>query len=144
MTFTLHTNERINIDTSNGTPALTLNDGGIATYTGGSGSNALTFTTSVTAGQNAPDLAVSAVNLNGATAIDANGHAADLTSAIGNPDGILQIDTTAPLPTSVTANPASGIETVGAAIALTLAFNEAVTVSGGTPASSSVAPPLTP
>ena len=26
-----------------GTPTLTLNDGGTATYTGGSGSNALTF-----------------------------------------------------------------------------------------------------
>jgi hypothetical protein len=134
VTFTLHTNEPVNVDISNGTPALTLNDEGIATYTGGSGTDALTFTTTVTAGQNTPDLAVTGVNLNGATAVDANGHAADLTSAIGNPDGILQIDTTAPLPTGVTANPASGIETAGAAIALTLAFNEAVTVSGGTPA----------
>ena len=35
-----------------GTPTLTLNDGGTATYTGGSGTNALTFSYTVGAGQN--------------------------------------------------------------------------------------------
>ena len=35
-----------------GTPTLTLNDGGIATYTSGSGSNTLTFSYTVAAGQN--------------------------------------------------------------------------------------------
>ena len=50
-----------------GTPTLTLNDGGTATYTGGSGTNALTFSYTVGAGQNTADLAVTAVNLNGAT-----------------------------------------------------------------------------
>ena len=39
------------------TPTLTLNDGGTATYTGGSGTNTLTFSYTVGAGQNttAPD-----------------------------------------------------------------------------------------
>ena len=36
-----------------GTPTLTLNDGGTATYASGSGTNALTFNTTVAAGQNA-------------------------------------------------------------------------------------------
>ncbi len=48
-----------------GTPTLTLNDGGTATYTGGSGTNALTFSYTVAAGQNTADLAATAVNLNG-------------------------------------------------------------------------------
>ena len=38
--------------TVTGTPTLTLNDGGTATYTGGSGTNALTFSYTVAAGQN--------------------------------------------------------------------------------------------
>ena len=33
-------------------PTLTLNDGGTATYTGGSGTSALTFSYTVAAGQN--------------------------------------------------------------------------------------------
>ena len=35
-----------------GTPTLTLNDGATATYTGGSGTSALTFSYTVAAGQN--------------------------------------------------------------------------------------------
>ena len=50
-----------------GTPTLTLNDGGTATYTGGSGSNTLSFSYTVAAGQNTAALAVTAVNLNNAT-----------------------------------------------------------------------------
>ena len=63
--------------TVTGTPTLTLNDGGTATYTGGSGTNALTFSYTVGArcralrrcdhrGQPA----------NGATITDASGNAA--------------------------------------------------------------------
>ena len=49
VTLTLNTNEAVDIDTTNGTPTLTLNDGGIATYTGGSGSSALAFSYTVAA-----------------------------------------------------------------------------------------------
>ena len=55
------------VNTTGGSPTLTLNDGGTATYVSGSGSNALMFSYTVLAGQNTPDLTVSAVNLNGAT-----------------------------------------------------------------------------
>ena len=79
-----------------GTPTLTLNDGGTATYTGGSGTNALTFSYTVGAGQNTADLAVTAVNLGTATVKDGAGNAANLTGAVTNPTGILQIDTLAP------------------------------------------------
>ena len=50
-----------------GTPTLTLNDGGTATYISGSGTSALTFSYTVAAGQNTAALAATAVNLNGAT-----------------------------------------------------------------------------
>ena len=66
-------------DGAGGTPTLTLNDGGTATYTGGSGTNALTFSYTVGAGQNTADLAATAVNLNAATITDGAGNAANLS-----------------------------------------------------------------
>jgi hypothetical protein len=96
VTFTFNMNETINVDTTDGTPTLSLNDGGVATYSGGSGTQALTFTYTVANGDNTPNLTITAVNLNGATAQDVNGHNADFTAAIGNPPGTLQIDTTPP------------------------------------------------
>ena len=81
-----------------GTPTLTLNDGGTATYTGGSGSSALTFSYTVAAGQNTADLAATAVNLNAATVTDAAGNTANLAGALTNPAGTLQIDTTLATP----------------------------------------------
>ena len=74
---------------------MTLNDGGTATYTGGSGTSALTFSYTVAAGQNTPDLMVTAVNLNGATISDGAGNAANL-SLTGIAQGSPQIDTTTP------------------------------------------------
>ena len=47
MTLTLNMSEAVTVNTSGGTPTLTLNDGGTATYTGGSGTNALTFSYTV-------------------------------------------------------------------------------------------------
>ncbi|MET4391694.1 uncharacterized protein YaiE (UPF0345 family), partial [Bradyrhizobium sp. F1.4.3] len=61
----------------------------------GSGSNALTFSYTVAAGQNTSDLTVTAVNLNSATVKDGAGNAANLTGAVTNPSGTLQIDTAA-------------------------------------------------
>ena len=55
------------VTVAGGTPTLTLNDGGTATYTGGSGTSALTFSYTVGAGQNTASLAATTVNLNGAT-----------------------------------------------------------------------------
>ena len=61
VTLTLNLSEAVTV--AGGTPTLTLNDGGTATYIGGSGTNALTFSYTVAAGQNTADLAVTAVNL---------------------------------------------------------------------------------
>ena len=93
VTLTMNLSEAVTV--AGGTPTLTLNDGGTASYTGGSGSNALTFSYTVAAGQNTSDLTVTALNLNAATVKDVAGNTANLTGAVTNPAGILQIDTTA-------------------------------------------------
>jgi hypothetical protein len=79
-----------------GAPKLLLNDGGAANYVSGSGTAALVFKYTVAAGENTADLTVTAAGLNGGTVRDGNGTNADLSAAVANPAGILQIDTTAP------------------------------------------------
>ena len=102
VTLTLNLSEAVTV--AGGTPTLTLNDGGTATYSGGSGSSALTFSYTVAAGQNTPDLAVTAVNLNAATVTDGAGNAANLSGAVAAPAGTLQIDTATPTVSSLVAS----------------------------------------
>jgi len=99
VTLTVNFSAAVTVNTTGGTPTLTLSDGGTATYTGGSGSTALTFSYTVAAGQNTSDLVVSSFNLNSATVTDAAGNVANLSGATTyNPAGTLQIDTIAPVP----------------------------------------------
>ena len=115
-----------------GTPTLTLNDGGTATYTGGSGTNALTFSYTVGAGQNTAALAATAVNLNSATITDGAGNAANL-SLTGLTQSGPQIDTMTPTITSLAESPASGDLNAGKTVTLTMNLSEAVTVGGRHP-----------
>ena len=131
VTLTLNLTEAVTV--AGGTPTLTLNDGGTATYSGGSGTSALTFSYAIGAGQNTPDLTVTAVNLNAATVTDGAGNAANLTGAVTNPAGTLQIDTTTPTISSLVESPSSGDLDAGKTVTLTLNLTEAVTVAGGTP-----------
>ena len=126
----LNLNEAVTV--AGGTPTLTLNDGGTATYSGGSGTNALTFSYTVGAGQNTAALAATAVNLNSATITDGAGNAANL-SLSGLTQSGPQIDTTTPTISSLAESPASGDLNAGKTVTLTLNLNEAVTVAGGTP-----------
>ena len=128
MTLTVNMSEAVTV--AGGTPTLTLNDGGTATYTGGSGTSALTFSYTVAAGQNTSDLAVTAFNSNSATIKNGAGTAASLTGAVTNPAGTLQIDTTTPTVTQVVASPGSGTENPGDVITLTVDLSKAVTVTG--------------
>jgi hypothetical protein len=98
-----------------------LNDGEVATYSGGSGSQALTFTYTVANGDNTSALAISGVNLNGGTVQDVNGHNADLSGAVGPLQGNLQIDTTPPSLTGATLSGSSWV----------LSFNEPVAANPG-------------
>jgi Ca2+-binding RTX toxin-like protein len=91
VTFTVAMSEAVTVT---GTPTLSLSSGGTATFAGGSGTAALTFTHTVAAGQSSPDLAVSAFNLAGGTVRDAAGNAANLSAATNyNPAGTLKVDT---------------------------------------------------
>ena len=136
VTLTVNLSEAVSV--AGGTPTLTLNDGGTATYSAGSGTNALTFNYTVAAGQNTPDLSVTAVNLNGATVKNGAGTAANLAGALTNPAGTLQIDATAPTVSSVVASGVgikngAGTLGAGAVVTLTVDLSKAVTVAGGTP-----------
>ena len=73
-----------------GTPSLTLNDGGTATYITGSGTNVLTFGYTVGANDTTVSaLAIARVNLpNGATVTNAAGTEADLTGALTTFSGL--------------------------------------------------------
>ena len=110
VTLTLTMNEVVIV--SGGTPTLTLNDGGTATYTGGSGSNALTFKYTVAAGQNTPDLTVTAFNVKGASVVDGAGNIADFANGVTNPTGTLEIDTTPPPPPVIASDTVNQNETV--------------------------------
>ena len=94
------------IVTVTGSPTLSLDDGATATYIGGSGSNALTFSYTVASGENTSDLAVTAFNLPaGATVRDAATNDAVLSGAATNPTGILIVDTVAPAAATLGAAP---------------------------------------
>ncbi|OPY96809.1 hypothetical protein A5906_00335 [Bradyrhizobium sacchari] len=131
--LTLNLSEAVNVDLTGGTPTLQLNDGGVATYVGGGGSSALTFSYLVAAGENTSDLAVNQLLLNAGTIRDFAGNDLTLPGGAINPPGILRIDTHAPDIVAVSASPASGAVGAGQSVAITVAFAEAVTLSGGTP-----------
>lgn len=121
---------------SGGTPTLSLNDGGMAAYDAAATAalgdpTKLAFIYTVGASDTPVDtLAVLGRNLNGATITDLAGNAPDYSGLSVSLPG-LSVRPTAV--TAVLASPASGTESIGQTITLTLVFNEGVTVSGGTP-----------
>jgi hypothetical protein len=77
ITLTLALSEAVNVF---GTPTLTLNDGGTAIFAGGSGSNSLTFSYTVSpTDTSVSSLTVTGVNLNGGAIQDASGNGANLS-----------------------------------------------------------------
>ncbi len=96
------------VTVAGGKPTLTLNDGGTATYASGSGTTALTFSYTVAAGQNTPDLMVTAVSLpSGVTIKDSSGNAANVSLTSLSQSGP-QIDTTAPAAPAISNDTVSG------------------------------------
>ena len=137
VTLTVSLSDAVTV--AGGVPTLSLNNGGTASYTGGSGSNALTFSYTVGAGEDTGDLSVTSFNLNGSTVSDAATNDAVVAGAVTNPSGILQIDTIAPTVSSVVAS-GGGIDgsgngdlNAGHVVTLTVSLSDAVTVAGGVP-----------
>jgi hypothetical protein len=127
VTITVTLSEAVTV--TGGTPTLSLNDGGVATYVKGSG-NTLTFTYTVGSGNTSVSaLAVTGLNLNSATIADAAGNAASLSNVSATFTG-LQINTAIPVITAVSASPATGDLDAGKTVTITLDFDKAVTVKG--------------
>ncbi|MCT7991379.1 Ig-like domain-containing protein [Laspinema olomoucense] len=112
-----------------GNPELSLNSGGTATYTSGSGTNTLTFNYIVAAGQNVVDLDATAFVLAGGTIKDTLGNdaaltlpAAGATSSLGGAKNIA-VDTV--VPTVTLGATASG--TVNTPFSVNTTFSETVT-----------------
>ena len=131
VTFTITASEIVIV--SGGTPSLTLNDGGIATYSPTlSTGTSLVFTYAVQSGQNASVLSATTLNLNGASIADLAGNLLNGAAALPAATGPL-VDTTAPFIISITGTPSGGVITVGGIITLVLTLSEPVSLSGGIP-----------
>ncbi|MBV9704474.1 MAG: cadherin-like domain-containing protein, partial [Methylobacteriaceae bacterium] len=108
-----------------GTPLLALNDGASASYTSGSGTNALTFTYNVGASQNAATLA--STGLSGGTIDSAAGAPAITTNAAATFTGV-QIDTTPPTVSSIVLSSSQlNIADEASGVTATVTFSEKVT-----------------
>jgi hypothetical protein len=125
---------RVTVATADGAPYLALDDGGVATYASGSGTNALAFTYRVTAGQSTSDLAVTGLVTNGGAIVDGAGNAAVFPTSAGALGGDIEIDTTTPQVVSVTPSGPGIVNGVGdldagKVVTLTVGFSEDVTVN---------------
>ena len=139
--------ESVVVDTTNGTPTLTLETGATdraVNYASGSGTSSLTFTYTVQAGDTSSDLdyvATTSLALNTGTIKDSAGNDATLTlPAPGAANSLgankaLVVDTTAPTVASVNSSTADGTYGIGAVISIQANFSEAVSVdtTNGTP-----------
>jgi hypothetical protein len=119
--------------TVTGTPTLTLNDNGTATY-GSISADGKTLSFTYTVGSsdiNVALLRVSSVNLpNGATIQDGGGNNLDLSLAAVSTYGGPQIDTSTPTLSSVTANPSTETVFANQVVTITVSFSENVAVRG--------------
>ena len=138
LNLTVKYSENVNVT---GTPTLALNSGGTAIYSGGGGTDTLTFSNTVVVPDTSSDLdyvATNSLNLSGGTIKDAANNNADNTlPAVGTFAGAhaIVINTTIPAVSSVNSNTANGSYTVGQVVDVRINFSEAVdvVVTGGTP-----------
>ena len=120
--------------TTGGTPQITITVGSTvrqAVYVSGSGSNALLFRYTVQAGDADTDgIAIGALSANGGTLRDAAGNNMTLTlNSVGSTAAVL-VDAAGSIVTNVSSSTANGTYKSGDLIAVTVTFNENVTVTG--------------
>jgi hypothetical protein len=137
VTFTLAMSGPVTV--VGGTPVLILNGGGLAYYDpaataalGDPSKLVFSYTVGASPGEhNVVTLTVQAIN--GGYILDQSGADADLSGLATAFPGLHVVIAPAATVTSVTASPASGVEGVGATIAITVGLSKAVTVAGGKP-----------
>jgi hypothetical protein len=84
VTLTIDFSQPVSINTSGGSPTLSLNNGGTAFYDAAlssAGSGALVFDYTVSSGQQTPNLEITSVTLGGAVIADSHGVAVDFSAA---------------------------------------------------------------
>ncbi|HEU4554080.1 MAG TPA: Ig-like domain-containing protein, partial [Chitinophaga sp.] len=133
LSFTVNFNENVTVT---GTPLLPLTIGSAAveaTYTGGTGSSALTFSYTVQNGESDLDgIALgAALQLNGGAITDAATNNATLTINGAGSTAAVLVDALAPVITAVTV-PADDYYKAGEALYFTVQFSEPVVTSGST------------
>ncbi|PJZ69586.1 hypothetical protein CH373_08720 [Leptospira perolatii] len=122
-----------------GTPQISLNNGGTANFSAGSGTKTLSFSYTVSGGEDVADLdysSVSAFSLNGGSIKNSSG--SDLSITLPTPGAAgslgaskdLTIDTIAPSVFLVGTSLANGTYGVGQAGSVLVVFTESVTVTG--------------
>ena len=131
--FDVNFSEAVTVNTTNGTPTLTLSDGKTASYTSGSGSSTLVFSYTVAGGDTTNG---QALDLNGANALALNSgtikNAGGVAATLGiNSDQVagkdIVIDATTTTVTSVTAT--AGTYGPGSTVVIGVNFSEAVVVN---------------
>jgi hypothetical protein len=116
----------VSVNTSGGLPTLTLSNGAIATYDAAASSasgHILVFDYTIGATDLPTNLSVAAVNPNGATIRDANGHDVSFSLLLNNPTGLVVNPATV---TSVT--PSQSGEVDSGQLQLTVTFSQALTL----------------
>ncbi len=131
MTFTVQFDQTVVVNTGGGTPSLGLTIGAAsvnAAYTGGTGTDTLTFQYTVLDGQNDADgIDIGTISLNGGTIKNGGGADADLSLAAFLPDttGVL-VDTVNP--SVVISDDVGGVANIATGdVTYTFTFSEAVT-----------------
>ena len=106
LTFTVGITEPVTVVTTGGVPTLTLDVGGttmIATYSGGTTTNTLTFTATTPATGDDATVTVTAINLNSGTITGITTSQALVTTSVGQAVSSFVVDNTNPAFTSATA-----------------------------------------
>ena len=138
LNLTLEFTKNTDVDTTAGTPTLTLNNGGTATYASGSGTPVHVYKYTVGEGNdNVEKLSVVSLSANGAKwydsaveKIDSNAVTFEINDNVANLDSTrtITIDKTKPTIKSITSLVAAGSYKVGSQIPLMLEFSEDVTI----------------
>jgi hypothetical protein len=121
--------------TVTGSPSLTLNSGGIATYASGSPGTVLTFSYAIGSSQGTNDLNVTAIALNGGSIKNASSADANLVVPVNLEPGSLSanknigIETTAATIVSVTSASLDGSYRAGQTLPISVVFSEPVFLS---------------